>query len=98
MGNNAQFRKNKLKHFNVHQNMDMWLKNLYCLTGKGILEKSLRFLCLQYHMNIILRQNKLSNIYFVDVNTYNNIKYANPEASEEEIIEASKQAHAHEFI
>ena len=28
----------------------------------------------------------------------NNIKYANPEASEEEIIEASKQAHAHEFI
>ena len=28
----------------------------------------------------------------------NNIKYANPDASEEEIIEASKNANAHEFI
>ena len=38
-----------------------------------------------------------NNVLFNDT-VLNNIKYANPEASEEEIIEASKQAHAHEFI
>ena len=38
-----------------------------------------------------------TTILFNDT-VFNNIKYANPDASDEQIIEASKQAHADEFI
>ncbi|WP_379971081.1 ABC transporter ATP-binding protein [Ectobacillus sp. sgz5001026] len=49
--------------------------------------------CLRGHIGIVLQDNLL----FSDT-IRSNILYGRPEASEEEIIEAAKAAHAHEFI
>jgi len=58
-----------------------------------------------YCINDIKLSNLRENISAVgqttilfDDTVFNNIKYANPDASDEEVYEASKQAHAEEFI
>ena len=62
-----------------------------CIDGKNI--KHLTLASLRKHIGLVQQ-----DIYLFSGTVLDNIRYGDPEATEEEIIEAAKKANAHDFI